>query len=135
MEKKTTSTCIVTLLAVVIVGIASLGFAAFFGLTFGGVAVAVAPDFHFGLVGDFVCPQGTSLEYRQVRYSYHQPGEYTIEASCVDAEGHQTQNQQFKAIGAVMGLYFLVCFTPLFILGITFSSVVIRLLNKALKKP
>lgn len=122
------------LIVVAIVGMASLGIAAFFGLTFGGVAAAVAPDFHFDFVGDFVCPDGTTLEYRQVRYSYHQPGEYTIEASCVDAEGQATEGQVFKAIGAIMGLYFLACFTPLFILGLVFSGVIIRLLNKALRK-
>lgn len=124
-----------SMLAVAIIGMASAGFATFFGLTFGGVAVAVAPDVHFGLVGDFVCPEGTSLEYRQVRYSYHQPGEYTIEASCVDDEGLAIEGQEFKAIGATMGFYFLACFTPLFILGIILSSFLIRLLNKILKRP
>jgi hypothetical protein len=134
MEKKTANSCVFYLLAVAIIGAASLWFAVFFGLTFGGVAAAVAPDFHFGLVGDFVCPEGSSLEYRQVRYSYHQPGEYTIEASCVDVDGHQIHNQELKAFGAVMGFYFLVCFTPLFILGVVFSGVILHLLNKALKK-
>lgn len=123
------------LLTVAIVGMASAGFAVFFGLTFGGVAVAVAPDFHFDLVGDFVCPEGTSLVYRQVRYSYHQPGEYTIEASCVDDEGRKIAGQEFKAIGSVMGFYFLVCFTPLFVLGIIFSGLILRYLNKILKRP
>lgn len=134
MKNKTTNACLMSLLAIAIAGMASAGFAVFFGLTFGGVALAVAPDFHFNLVGDFVCPEGSSLEYRQVRYSYHQPGEYTIEASCVDDAGQEIKGQELKAIGAVMGFYFLVCFTPLFVLGIVLSGLIIRLLNKILKR-
>jgi hypothetical protein len=134
MEKATTRSFVGVLISVAIVGSASLGFAAFFGMTFGGIATALAPDFHFDLVGDFVCPEGTTFEYHQARYSYHQPGEYTIEARCVDAEGQAKEGQVFKAIGAIMGLYFLSCFTPLFLLGIIFSSIVMRFINKALKR-
>jgi hypothetical protein len=135
MKNKATNSCLMLVLIAVIVGMASAGFAVFFGLTFGGVAVAVAPDFHFDLVGDFVCPEGTSLEYGKVRYSYHQPGEYTIEASCVNDEGRELKGQELKAIGSVMGFYFLICFTPLLILGIVFSGFIIRYLNKKLKRP
>jgi hypothetical protein len=134
MEKATKTSFFGVLIGVAIVGSASLGFAAFFGLTFGGIAAAIAPDFHFNLVGDFVCPEGTTFEYRQARYSYHQPGEYAIEAKCIDDEGQATEGQELKAIGAIMGLYFLSCFIPLFVLGIIFSGIVIRLLNKALKR-
>lgn len=134
MEKNTKRSCWGALISVAIVSLASLGLAIIFGMTFGGIAAAVAPDSHFNLVGDFVCPEGSTFEYRQARYSYHQPGEYTIEAQCVDDEGQATEGQELKAIGAIMGLYFLACFTPLFILGIIFSGIVLRFLNKALKK-
>ncbi len=134
MEKSTRRSFVGVLINVAIVGLVSVGFAAFFGMTLGGIATAIAPDFHFNLVGDFVCPEGTTFEYRQVRYSYHQPGEYTIEAQCVDDEGQATEGQELKAIGAIMGFYFLSCFIPLFLLGIIFSGIVMRLLNKALKR-
>jgi hypothetical protein len=134
MEKTTKHSFVGILISVVIVGLASVCFAAFFGMTLGGIAAAIAPDFHFNLVGDFVCPEGTIFEHRQVRYSYHQPGEYTIEAQCVDDEGRATEGQELKAIGAVMGFYFLSCFIPISLLGIIFSGILMRFLNKALKR-
>jgi hypothetical protein len=134
MEKATKYSFSGFLIGVVIAGLASFGLAAFFGMTIGGIATAIAPDFHFNLVGDFVCPEDTTFEYHQVRYSYHHPGEYTIEARCVDNEGQAIENQVLKAIGSIMGLYFLSCFVPLFVLGIIFSGILMRLLNKALKR-
>ena len=110
------------------------GLALFFGLTVGGVGAAVAPDFHFGIVGDWVCPEDSTFEFRQVRHSYHEPGEYTIEASCVAEDGEELRGQEFKAIGLVMGGYMLACFVPLFLLGILFSGLLVRVFSKLLKR-
>ena len=87
MQNKSFGSCAGLLASIAIAGFISGGIAIFFGLTLGGIGAAVAPDFHYDLVGDFVCPEGTTLEYHQVKYSFHQPGEYSIEASCVDNEG------------------------------------------------
>jgi hypothetical protein len=105
-----------------------------FGATVGGVGTAVAPDFHFNLVSDYVCPEGTTLEYRQAKYSYNEPGEYTLEASCEGEGMQEIRGQELKAIGAVIGLYIITCFIPLFIIGIIFSGTLMGFISKITKR-
>jgi hypothetical protein len=104
------------------------------GLTGGAVGAVVAPDFHFRLVEGIVCPEGLTLEHREVRYSYHEPGEYTIEATCYGPGGQEIEGQAFKAIGAVMGLYFGVSFVVLFVLGLVFGVVLVKLFNRLFQR-
>ena len=80
----------------------------------GGVAMGVAPEFTFGLVGDFVCPEGASLEYYSVQRSYHEPGESEPHVECVSVDGTR-ENALIPAILTVLGGAFLIVFVPLFI--------------------
>ncbi len=80
----------------------------------GGVAMAVAPGFTFGLVADAVCPEGT-LEYYSVQRGYHEPGESEPHVECVSEDG-QRENVLLPAIAAVMGLTFAAVFVVIFLL-------------------
>ena len=104
----------------------------FFGLAFGGGSTAIIPDFNFGLVADWACPEGSELVYEQVKYSYNEPGEYTIEASCISADGTETRGQELKLVGLVMLAYGLMCFTPLLLIGLVISALIIFLASKVI---
>ena len=78
-----------------------------------GITQAFAPGFNNDIVEWLVCPEGTTLEYREVRYSYHQPGEAAIVVSCVTADGVRYENLEFQYLFAVVGTYFFACFVPL----------------------
>ena len=78
-----------------------------------GITQAFVPDFNTDLVDWLVCPQGTTLEYREVRYSYHRPGEAAIVISCVTEDGVRYENLEFQYLLAVVGTYFFACFVPL----------------------
>jgi len=111
------------------------GIALFIGPTFGGVGTAIAPDFHFNLVSDWVSPEGSEFTYEELRYSYHEPGESTIEASCISDEGTEKQGQELKAIGLIMLVYSLSCFLPLLLIGLVVSVVMTFFLSKLIPKP
>jgi len=80
----------------------------------GGVAMAAAPEFTFGLVANVVCPEGTSLKYYSVHYSYHEPGESEPHVECVGKDG-AGKDVLLPAILTVLGLTFLAVFVPVFI--------------------
>lgn len=71
----------------------------------GGVAIGVAPEFAFGLVADFVCPEGT-LDYYAEQRSYHSPGESQPHVECVSDDGLK-EDVLVQAIVAVLGATFL----------------------------
>ena len=74
----------------------------------GGVAMGVEPEFTFGLVADFVCPEGT-LDYYSIQRSYHEPGESEPHLECV-AENGESEDVLLQAIGAGLGLSFVAGF-------------------------
>ena len=84
----------------------------------GGVAMGVAPESTFGLVEDVVCPEGTDLNYYEVKRSYHDPGESEPHVECVGEDG-KSEDVLFQAVLVVLGVsfagVFLVVFVPLFI--------------------
>jgi hypothetical protein len=80
----------------------------------GGLAMGVAPEATFGLVENFVCPEGASLEYYSVQRSYHEPGESEPHVECVSADGTR-EDALLRAVLTVLGGAFLIVFAPLFI--------------------
>ncbi len=83
---------------------------------FGGLSMALAPQKTFGLVSGLVCPEGTRLEYFQVKRGYHQPGESEPHVTCVGEDGAR-KDVTLKAIGTVLGGIFILVFMLVFIPG------------------
>ena len=96
------------------------GCAGFFALTsfgvIGGVSMGVSPEPTFKLVEGVVCPEGSTVEYYEKKYSYHEPGEAEPHVECVSADGERN-DVTLPAIGAVLGGSFLLCFFPICIPG------------------
>ena len=78
----------------------------------GAIGVIIFPDPHFNLVGNLVCPQGSTFSQEAVQLSYHEPGEYTFLVSCLTEDGEDlaTGASIFKAIFLILGGYFLIFF-------------------------
>lgn len=80
--------------------------------------MGVAPEATFGLVEDVICADGTSLNYYEVKRSYHEPGESEPHVECVGEDG-KSEDVLLRAVLVVLGLsfagVFLVVFVPLFI--------------------
>lgn len=102
--------------------------------TFGAPLTAMAPEFTLGLVDGFVCPEGTELEFEAVRQSWHRPGEYTPEVTCVGADGTRLEGRAMRALFTVLGGAFLICFVPLFVPAAILSIVVVHKLAKEGRK-
>ena len=91
----------------------TIGNALIFAGMSSGISQAFFPGFNAGLVEWLVCPEGSTIEYQEVRYSYHQPGEAAIVVACLAEDGERIENLEFQYLLAVMGTYFSVCFVPL----------------------
>jgi hypothetical protein len=118
-----------------VVGFTALIFAAAVGMT----ATSVSPDYNFGLVERYVCPEGGKLVYENGGASTwtDENGTHsgtTMLASCVAADGSKTEGMEFQAIFAVIGLYFVICFVPLFLPGILISWIVVHMIIGAIFK-
>jgi hypothetical protein len=83
----------------------------------GGVSIATAPETTFKLFAPILCIDGTELQYRSERYSYHEPGESTPFVECVDSSGNVVKDVTGTAILVSMVASFLACFLPLCIPG------------------
>ena len=96
--------------------------------TVGGVAMGVAPEFTFGLVADYVCPEG-ELEYYAVERSYHEPGASEPHVDCITADGAK-EDVLLPAILAVLGGTFLgsflIVFVPVFLILAIIAYVITR---------
>ena len=94
--------------------------AGFFALTsfgiIGGVSMGLSPEPTFKLVEGIVCPEGSTVDYYEKKYSYHEPGEAEPHVECVSAGGERS-DVTLPAIGAVLGGSFLLCFLPICIPG------------------
>lgn len=84
----------------------------------GGVAMGVAPEYTFGLVGGLVCPEGTEINYFSIKKSYHEPGEVEPHLECVGEDG-AAQDVLLKAIGLVLGI----CFAGVFVVAFVVMEV------------
>lgn len=83
----------------------------------GGISIATAPEPTFKLFAPILCDDGTELQYRSERYSYHEPGESTPFVECIDSSGNVVKDVTGAAILASMIASFLACFLPLCIPG------------------
>ncbi len=131
MKGRFSNTLIFQILALVVVGSAA-GFLAIvlFG-AIGGVAVAVTPEFSFGLVKDVICPDG-ELEYYAVQRSYHEPGESEPHLECVENNEVHT-NVLLPGIGSVLGLSFLAVFLLVFCPGALIALIVPPMVLRAVR--
>jgi len=101
----------VQIILTVIAGCIIAGNAIFFGMMMGGVSAAVAQDFTFTLVEDWVCPEGMNIQVVEGR---QWESSTEIFAFCVDKNGKRVKEVLAQSLLAIFGLYSLVCFVPLF---------------------
>jgi hypothetical protein len=125
---------LVQLLVLAVVATAIGFFALVTAATFGAPLLAMQPEWTLGLVEGAVCPQGSELEFEAVRQSWHRPGEYTPNVSCVAADGSRLEGREARAIFAALGGAFLICFVPLFVPAALVSVFVVHKLMKEGRK-
>src|SRR5690349_7198467 len=98
----------------------------------GGAGTGVAPEFNFGLVGRFVCGENSKIVYEEGGESTYTDSDgfshtgTAVLVSCVAADGTRTEGMEPQAIFAVIGLYFLVCFVPLFFPAVLISLIIVH---------
>jgi len=92
----------------------------------GTASLGIAPELNLRLIERVICPQGQKLEYRELGQYTYTDAEGThnranISISCVSAEGIRSEGKGTSVISTLMGMYFLLCFVPLFL-----SAVLLR---------
>jgi hypothetical protein len=106
--------------------------------TFGGVAgvsMAAYPEQTFKLFAPVLCTDGTELQYRSERYSYHEPGESTPFVECVDSNGNVVKDVTGSAIVVSLIGTFLACFLPLCIPGGLLALIIPPIIARRIGKP
>lgn len=83
----------------------------------GGVSIAAAPEPVFTFLEPVICTDGTELQYREERYSYHRPGESTPFVECIAPDGTVAKDVTGTAIVVALAASYLACFLPLCIPG------------------
>ena len=101
------------------------GFVALIFAAVGTSSLAIVPEVNLRLIERVVCPQGQRLEYRELGQYTYTDSEGThnrerISISCVSVDGTRSEGKGTAAISALMGLYFLICFVPLFTSAVLF---------------
>jgi hypothetical protein len=81
----------------------------------GGTMLSIAPQPNFELVGKYVCPEGSQLQYVSGQDA---PSSATYSVNCIAQDQTVAQGMKSKAVSAVIGLYFLICFIPTYIPGV-----------------
>jgi hypothetical protein len=99
----------------------------------GGVAMAAAPQATFGLTAPLLCAHGGTLEYHEVKRSYHRPGESEPHLECVQPDGKR-EDVIGKALVVVLAgvwiIIFLLAFLPLTVIFWLASVAIGKLLKK-----
>ena len=95
--------------------------AGFFAIMCAGPGILILPA-SARLTERIVCPQGANIEYRRVRYSYHRPGESTLEINCVDQSGKRSEDVAGPVILTLFGIYFVPFFVLLLFLTLTAAA-------------
>ena len=80
------------------------------------ILLAAAPS-SAGLLGKIICPSGSKLNARWVRYSYSKPGESNLEMTCTNEDGDPLKGHTWWFI-KLFGAYFCVLFIPLLFLAL-----------------
>ena len=102
---------------------------AIYSLVFAGVAgwaaIGIAPAGSFGLVQKYICPPDSSLQYAEYKQDLSQLG-VKHSVNCMAQDGTILNMSYNRAVMAVNGMYFWVCFIPTFILGAILMRFTIR---------
>jgi hypothetical protein len=83
------------------------------------LATLTAPLHSPAYASRILCPPGSQLESEWYRATYNEPGERTLSATCVDAQGNSVRanGRDEKTLVRGIELYFPICFVPLVALG------------------
>jgi hypothetical protein len=101
---------------VVILALVALFFAVMIAGPGTMLALAVAPG-SANLIGKVVCPTGTNMRARWVRYSYSRPGQSNFEISC-GPEGGPVSNESTWWFPKLFVVYFGLLLLPAFYLSL-----------------
>lgn len=82
------------------------------------ILVAVAPS-SVTLLGRIICPAGTNMDARWVRYSYNRPGESNLEVACVDGSGKPPGESRTWWFLKLSSFYFVLFLLPLLLISLT----------------
>ena len=116
-----------------------LAIAALLAVPLACFAATTAPLHSPKLAGQFICPPDTTLVTEWYQATWNEPGEKTLAAYCVDAQGNEspTLPQDSKMLWKGTTVYFPYLFIPLLILGALVVSVLNALgiaIGRLLKK-
>lgn len=100
----------------------------------GGVSIAAAPEPVFTFLAPVLCTDGTELQYREERYSYHRPGESTPFVECIDGGGNVVKDVTGIAIVTALAASYLACFLPLCIPGGILALIIPPFLFRKIKE-
>jgi len=111
------------------------GFVALLFAALGTSTLGIAPEFNLRLIERVICPQGQKLEYREMGQFTYSDAEGThkrenISMSCVSADGTREEGKGTAVIGTLLGMYFLICFLPLFASAVLFRWRMVRRYKK-----
>ena len=83
------------------------------------LAAVTAPMYSPEMAEAYTCPQGTRLVTEWYRATWNEPGEQTLSAWCVDAQGNKldTLPQAEKTLLTGTQVFFPYAFIPLLIIG------------------
>ena len=103
------------------------------------IAAVTSPMHSPKLAESFTCPPGTSLVTEWYRATWNEPGEQTLSAWCVDAQGNklETLPQDERMFIQGTGVFFPYAFVPLLVIGALILAVLNALgiaVGKMLKK-
>jgi hypothetical protein len=91
----------------------------------GGLAAGVAPEFHYNLIGERICPPGSTTGYTTEEVEDPEGGSSALTTlHCYDGEGNDLAgpSTQLRATALIWGGYFALCFIPLFLGPVLFGS-------------
>ena len=102
--------------------------AGFIALMFAGpgtmILLAAAPS-SIKLLGKVVCPAGTIMNARWVRYSYSRPGQSNLEITCGSEDGRVTSDGTWW-FAKLFGVYFVLLLLPAFYLSLVTKLTIAR---------
>lgn len=83
------------------------------------LAAVTAPMYSPEMAESYTCPQGTRLVTEWYRATWNEPGEQTLAAWCVDAQGNKldTLPQDEKTLLTGTKVFFPYAFIPLLVIG------------------
>jgi hypothetical protein len=108
---------LIFLFTVIIMGVLGGLYSLIFAGMAGGTALGLAPKFSFGLVERYVCPEGAYLQYKSGQSAASGTPDNSYSINCVTQDGRIIQGMKPRAISAVIGMYFLLCFIPTYLPG------------------